>query len=331
MMSNRARLKTALQGGFITIWIACIVLFVVGGIIAPSSLARSSLLSMLPYAAILAVIAAGQTLVAQQGGIDLSVPGLVSLGAILVTKIPLDAPQLVLPAIAAAIVAGAIGGALNGLLVTLGRITPIVATIAVNALTLGFIQWYSKGFPTPVAQFLGDLAVGEFLGLPIMAISAVAFVALVHFALTSTVIGRRFEAVGANPAAAMAANIHVEGYVIAGYAGAGACYAIGGVLLAAYLKTPTVFVGEAYLLPSVAAVVLGGTALTGGLGSVVASAVAAVFLTQLGQLVLTLGAPTSAQWVIQAVAIAIGMAWREVRIGSLLTWLRGFAPARRTA
>ena len=84
-----------------------------------------------------------------------------------------------------------------------------------------------------------------------------------------------------------------------------------------FLKTPGVFVGESYLLPSVAAVVLGGTALTGGVGSVVASAIAALFLTQLGQIVLSIGAPTSIQLLIQAAAIAIGMGLRGIRIEAL--------------
>ena len=90
-----------------------------------------------------------------------------------------------------------------------------------------------------------------------------------------------------------------------------------GSILAAFLKTPGVFLGDTYLLPSVAAVVLGGTALTGGVGSVVASAVAALFLTQLGQLVLSIGAPTSIQLLIQSATIAIGMGLRGIRPDSL--------------
>jgi len=309
------------DGQFTTIWIATVLLFIIGGVVAPNSLSQSSLLSMLPYAAILAVIAAGQTLVAQQAGIDLSVPAVVSLGALFVTKLPSGAPNLIIPAIAAAIASGAFVGAINGVLVSVGRLTAIVATIGVNSLVLGYIQWYSKGFPTPAEDVLGALTAGNVLGVPTIVVAAIVVVAIVHLAVSITVVGRRFEAVGANAAAAAAARIPVQPYVIAGYAGAGACYAIGGVLLASYLKTPTIFAGETYLLPSVAAVVLGGTALSGGVGSVVASGVAAVFLTQLGQLVLTLGASSSVQWIIQAVAIAIGMAWRQLNIGALVARL----------
>jgi ribose transport system permease protein len=218
------------RGSFVSIWVAT-ALFAFGGVVAPSSLSQASLLSMLPYAAILAVVAAGQTLVAQQGGIDLSIPSMISLGALLVTKIPDQSTQLVFPAILIAVAACAFVGAVNGLCVALGRITPIVATIGVNALLLGFIQWYSSGFPTPVAQFLGDWAVGRFLTVPNTVICALAIVTAIQVAIAKTVAGRRFEAVGANRTAAAAANIRVSRYVVAGYAGAGVCYAMGGVLL----------------------------------------------------------------------------------------------------
>ncbi|MBV9560376.1 MAG: ABC transporter permease [Bradyrhizobium sp.] len=320
-------------GSFGAIWVATALLFALCLVIAPSSLSNSSLMAMLPYAAILAVIAAGQTLVAQQAGIDLSVPGMVSLGAIFVTKIPDQAPHLMLPAILVSIVAGVAAGAGNGLCVAVGRITPIVATLGTNALLMGFIQWYSRGFPTPIVPLLGDWAVSQVFGIPAIAVAAVGILSTVQLIIRATIAGRRFEAVGANPLAATAAGLHTDRYVVAGYAAAGGCYAAGGVLLAAFLKTPDIFVGESYLLPSVAAVVLGGTALTGGLGSIVATAVAAVFLSQLGQLVLSVGAPTPVQWIIQALTIAMGMAWRQSSLRVLVARMRsalGYKIARAT-
>ena len=101
-------------------------------------------------------------------------------------------------------------------------------------------------------------------------------------------------------------------HLVSSYVLAGICYAIAAIVLAGFLKTPGVFIGDTYLLPSVAAVVLGGTALTGGVGNVAASAVAALFLTQLGQLALSIGAPTAVQLLIQSGAIAVGMGLREV-------------------
>jgi ribose transport system permease protein len=296
---------------YAVIWFAVVALFVLSAVLVPASMTPTSLLAMLPFAAILAVIAAGQTMVAQQGGIDLSVSGAIGLSATLVTKVPGGNEDLFLIGVAAAVVAGGMAGMITGLSIAWGRLTPIVATIAANALLLGLVRWYSGGFPSEIAPVIATWAVGHTLGAPNLVLAALLLVGSLHILLTGTVFGRRFEAVGASRPAAFAAGIHTERYLVLAYTLAGICYALSGIMLAAYLRTPGMLVGESYLLPSVAAVVLGGTALSGGPGSVIASAAAALFLTQLGQVVLALNAPTSAQWIFQAATIAIGMALRE--------------------
>jgi ribose transport system permease protein len=299
-------------GRFSAIWLATAVLFAASPLIAPDSLSRAAIFSMLPFAAILALAAAGQTLVVQQRGLDLSVPGAISLAALLVTKFPNQADALVPAGILLTLCAGALVGLVNGLTVALFGVAPFVATLGVNALLLGFVQWYSGGSPTGAAGALNQWALSTSAGLPNTVVLTLILIALAQATLLWTVGGRRFEAVGANPTAAFAAGIRVFRYIVSSYVLAGICYAIAGVLLAAFLKTPGVFIGDTYLLPSVAAVVLGGTALTGGVGNVAASAVAALFLTQLGQLVLSIGAPTAVQLLIQSSAIAVGMGLREV-------------------
>jgi len=318
-------------GRFSAIWIATAVLFAASPIIAPGSLSHAAIFSMLPFAAILAIVAVGQTMVVQQRGLDLSVPGAISLAAVLVTKFPNQANDMVPWAIALTILAGAGIGLINGLAVSLLGIAPFVATLGVNALLLGFVQWYSGGSPTGAASALNRWALASTAGLPNTVVSAIILVALAQVVLVRSVAGRRFEATGANPAAATASGIRVFRYLVGSYVAAGLCYAIAAVLLAAFLKTPGVFIGASYLLPSVAAVVLGGTALTGGTANVVASAGAALFLTQLGQLVLSIGAPTSVQLLIQSAAIAVGMGLREMAGGTLLLWLREVLGRRRAA
>ena len=119
-------------------------------------------------------------------------------------------------------------------------------------------------------------------------------------------------AVGANPEAAHAAGIPVARYLMGTYIVAAICYAVAGILLTGFLGIPGSLPGDNYLLPSIAAVVLGGTALAGGTGSVVASAVGAVFLTQLGLVVRAMGAPQSVQLILQGAIIAVGMGLRLV-------------------
>ena len=309
-------------GRFFAIWFVTAILFAASPLVAPDSLSQAAIFSMLPFAAISALVAVGQTLVVQQRGLDLSIPGAISLAALLVTKFPNQADALVPAAILLTLAVGALVGLLNGLTVALFGIAPFVATLGVNALLLGVVQWYSGGSPTGAAGALNQWALATTGGLPNTVVLTAVLIALVQAALLWTVSGRRFEAVGANPTAATAAGIRVFRYLVGAYVLAGICYAIAAILLAGFLKTPGVFIGDTYLLPSVAAVVLGGTALTGGVGNVAASAVAALFLTQLGQLALSIGAPTAVQLLIQSGAIAVGMGLREVNQSFLPRWSR---------
>ncbi len=141
---------------------------------------------------------------------------------------------------------------------------------------------------------------------------------VVTVVIRMTVLGRRFVAVGASPPTARAAGIPVRAYELGTYIVAALAYGGAGILIAGFLRTPGIATGDDYLLPTIAAVVLGGTSLAGGTGSVVATAAGALFLTQLEQVVLGMGAPASVQLVIQGSIIAVGMAlrtapWRAVR------------------
>jgi ribose transport system permease protein len=112
----------------------------------------------------------------------------------------------------------------------------------------------------------------------------------------------------------------VQRYVLGTYVVASLFYGLAGVALAAYIKTPPIYSGEAYLLGTVAAVVLGGTSLAGGVGSVVATMGGALFLSQLSAIVLGIGLPAAAQGVIQAIAIVLVVGGRNMDV--LARWLR---------
>ena len=183
-----------------------------------------------------------------------------------------------------------------------------------------------------VPTALGNFSVGRVGGVPNLAILAVVVVALAEIGVRATVMGRRFVAVGVSARAARAAGLPVIATKTATYAIAGGFYAFAGVLLAGYLGVPSLLVGHSYLLPTITVVVLGGTSLLGGTGSVAATAVGAIFLVQLQQVIIGMGAPTSAQFIIQAVIILLGMAIRAApwRLGvGLLRGRRTGRPAVR--
>jgi ribose transport system permease protein len=300
-----------------TVVVATAGLVVLSELVAKSSLDRGTLLTMLPFAAALAIAALGQTLVVMQGGIDLSVAGGLSLYVVILTKYPAGVNSRLLPAIGIAVGAAVAAGLVNGFLIGRLRLNPIVATLGTNALLFGAVLWYSAGIPTTTTARLASMGGGLWLGIPIPVYIAVAATAIVTVTIKLTPTGRRFEGVGANAISAYTAGIRVRRYSGGAYLGAQLLYCLAAIVHASIVNQPTAYEGNNYLLPSVAAVVLGGTSLLGGRGNLVASATAALFLSQLDQFVLALGVTYATRILVQAGALAVGVAlytidWRAI-------------------
>ena len=311
------------------IWVATGLIFALSAIFQPKSLGGSALAALWPFAAVLILAAVGQTLVVQQRGIDLSVPGFISLTVVLVTHIPNGNGSKLGPAIALAYAICLAAGLVNGLLVTRVGITPIVQTLGMNAVLYGIDLGVSQGTPTQTTEALQSFTNASLAGIPLPMVIAAVLVIVIGFTTKRTVFGRRFEASGANAAAGRAAGLRGNRYQIAAYLGAALLYCTAGVLLAGIVSQPDPFQGNNYLLPSVAAVALGGTSLLGGVGSVVASAVGALFLSQLQQFVLATGASAAVQNLVQAGALALAVTVYGVRPGRLLARARARARTRR--
>jgi ribose transport system permease protein len=302
------RPSLVLPRGLVTVVVALVLLVLAGMLFAPSSLNKGAVLGMLPFASVLAIVALGQTLVVMQGGIDLSIAGSVSLVIVIVTHEAYGNDARVLPAALAALVVAVLAGVLNGFLIGRLGLNAIVATLGTNALLYAGVLGVSGGTPRQTTDLLASIADGDLLGIPHAVYFAVFAVAVTTVAVKRTVAGRRFEAVGANGAAAWTTGLFVTRHRAGGYVWAQVLYWLGGMLLAGIINKPTAYQGDSYLLASVAAVVLGGTSLLGGRGDLVATALAALFLTQLDQFVLALGVTFAVQTLTQAAALAIGVA-----------------------
>ncbi len=307
--------------------IAVAALFLISPLIAPGSVGPTAIVSMLPFAALIAIVAIGQTLVIQQGGLDLSIPGAVTLGALIVARFGGDDALGLPAAITVAIVATAAFGLASGLVITLFGLPPLVVTIAVNALMIGTVQALSGGFATQSPDALNQFALSRWGGIPVLVFFALVLTLAVHVVLKLTRLGRRFELVGENPRSAANLGIGTRGYTIIAYVLSAALAAVGGVLLAGLLRTPTLTAGDDYLLPSIAAVVLGGTALTGGRGSVVGTALGALFLAQLTQLVQTFTQATAVQNIVQALIIGVGIV-AQLQLGGSTSRIRNLMRRR---
>jgi ribose/xylose/arabinose/galactoside ABC-type transport system permease subunit len=305
--------------------IATTALIVGGGAVAPSTVSISALQLMLPFFAVLAVASIGQHLVIQQRGLDLSVAGIMSFSAVIVSALPSSEAGVpeTLAFVALALTMGLGVGAVNGVLVALLRVNSLVASIGMNSLMLGITMHVTRGFSQQAPPPLNKFGIGKFLEVPLTIYVMLVIAAIAIFVLEKTTVGRRFAASSVNPDAAIAVGIPLNGYRIATYALAGLCYAAAGVLLASYVLSPTVFSGMPYLLATVAAVVVGGNPIGGGArGSVTATILGALFLTYLGQLVLAVGFETSAQNIVQAIIIIASVGVVEVGRRLRFEWIR---------
>ena len=302
-----------LARSFVTVLFSTLVLIIICVVFAPSSMSWGALQGSLPFAAIIAIVGLGQLLVVQQGGFDLSLPGAVSLAVVTATHYPQQNDALLSQAVLLAITFAIAAGILNGLLVSIFRLNAIIATIGTNALLYGGVFAVSGGTPSITTDLLADIAGGETIGLPNSVYFAFAALIVVSFVLKKTVIGRRFEAIGANPLAARAAGLRVQLHQFMAYILAQLLYAMAGILIAGITREPTAFQGDTLLLPSVAVVVLGGTSLLGGRGFPISTVIAAFFLNQLSQFALAVGVPYSAQTIIQALALGFGIGVYSLR------------------
>ena len=305
-LKRSARLQ--ISRGMKTVLIGTVILYIASAFLAPTSVSKVAQMGMLPFAACLAIVGLGQTLVIQQGGIDLSVAGAVSLTVVIVTWGPDRNDDRLLPAVAAAFGAAIITGLINGFLVTKTKLNSIVATLGVNALLYGVMMGLSGGSPRRTTDRLSHFANDKVFGLPRSIYFGIFFTILVTIILKRTVVGRRFEAVGANPRAAYATGLKVGRYQIGAYVAAQILYCSAGVILGGVISQPTAYQGDDYVLPSVAIVVLGGTSLLGGRGFPAASALAALFLKQLDMFVLSLGVPYGVRTIVISFSLMLGIA-----------------------
>jgi ribose transport system permease protein len=312
------RERVAATRGVITVVVGLVVLLALCQSFARSSVSHGAIIGMLPFAAVLAIAALGQTLVVMQGGIDLSVAGNISLTVVIITHEAYGNNGKVFSSAALALLAAVIAGLISGTLVSWLGLNAIVATLGTNALLYAMVLGVSGGTPRQTTDLMARIAGGQKLGVPNAVYFALAALLVTGLAVKNTVLGRRFEAVGSNAFAAWTTGLKVERYRASAYVGAAVLYWLAGFLLAGIINKPTAYQGDSYVLSSVAAVVLGGTSLLGGRGNLAATFVAAFFLTQLEQFVLALGVNFAVQTLVQAAALTVGVAlyvvdWSKLR------------------
>ncbi|QDG75404.1 ABC transporter permease [Labrenzia sp. PHM005] len=292
-----------------SVWLSCgvvsVLLIVASGILlsrgeTPPFLSPDFLLLQLQSASFLAMFAVGAFLVIKIGQIDLSLPWAITTCAMLATTI--GGPM----AIPIAIAVGALIGLFNGIGVALMRIPSIIFTLGVNSILMGLMVLLTGGF-APQSQATGAMT---FLGaqsalpfIPNSVLAALAAILLLALLLKRSRLGREIEAIGFSEGAAYLSGVRTPFVIIGVFMAAGMCYGFGASMLTGFSGKAFQDMGSVYLMPAIAAVVLGGTRITGGSGQILA--------VLIGVLIVTLLQSTLA-------VIQIPSSWRQILYGGIL-------------
>ncbi|MCC6615728.1 MAG: ABC transporter permease [Anaerolineae bacterium] len=294
---------------YIPVWVANLLLLIVILITTPATISQTSFSTTLPLVAFLAIAAMGQMLVVMTGGIDLSIPNVMTLVAMIVVGAGAGTDERLVSAILTALLVAMGIGLVNGFLVSILKLNPLIVTLAVSQVVRGISIEYAATVANEasVPSNLSTWATGQFLGVSHIFWVGIIIAVVMTLLLRYTVAGRRFQSVGANPRAAHLVGIPIKLYVVVAYMLAALLYGMAGVLLAGFIGSPTLGLGASYLLAPIAAAVIGGASLTGGLASVISTCAAAFFLTLLSQMLRIQGLSSALQFVAFGIAIIGGM------------------------
>jgi ribose transport system permease protein len=291
--------------------VALVLLCLVGIATADQFASVNNMLTILRLASVIGVVSIGMTFVITGGGIDLSVGALVALASVWSTTLAtqtmaegLHWTVMVFTAIAVATGAGLV----NGLLIAYGRVVPFIATLAMLAAARGLAEIIAQR-RTQIVRVQGfiDFFDLSLFGVPILVV-IFALVSLVGWVLLNrTTFGRRTFAVGGNPEAARLAGIKVQRHTVMLYVLLGVCCGIAALMITARTTTGSSTHGTLYELDAIAAVVIGGTLLAGGRGTIVGTVLGVVIFTTLTNVFILNNLSSSAQSVAKGLIIVVAV------------------------
>lgn len=257
--------------------LALIILVIVASFVSDRFLTVPNLLNVLRQVAIVGVLAIGQTFVILTAGIDLSVGAILGLSVVIFAGF-LETQSLAV-AIPVGLLAGVAVGLVNGLGVAYARIPAFIMTLGTLSFARGLAYIYTGGTPIPIINenyyYIGN---GYIAGLPIPAWIMLGTLLVSAFILRSTPFGRCVYGIGSNEDAARLSGVPVKRYKMFVYVLSGLCAAIAGLVYSSQLSVGTPIAGQAYELDAIAAVVVGGTSLFGGTGSVLGTFVGTLII-----------------------------------------------------
>lgn len=259
------------------------------------------LLQQLQVGSFLGIVAAGLMIVILLGHIDLSVPWTLAAAAMMATAI--GGPW----AIPAGIGIGLAVGIVNGLGVAYLRVPSMIFTLGLNAVMRGLMVAHTGGFApqTAATELMQYLAVARVLGIPVALLVWMAVSVVVVIILTRTTLGRAIYAIGNRERAAYLSGINTNAVILVAFALSGAAAGLAGVLLAGYSTKAYQGMGDAYLLPAIAAVVIGGTNILGWRGRYLGTLVGVILIVLLNSVLSIMQMPEAGRQIIYGVVIVM--------------------------
>ena len=272
--------------------------------ISPGSVLLNQVTSILVTAIFLVVASFGQGLTILLGGIDLSIGVVMGLGGMMVSSLTNGSNQALAWAVPATLACCAGIGLVNGLGIVLGNIPPFIMTLASATSVFGVGLGLSAGAAQrPVAPALQALMSGRWLGVPWPILLLIAFAAMAMAFQGGSAEGRKLYAIGSSPGAARVLGLPIGALTVMVYTISGLCAGIAGMLLAGYSSAATLDMGNAFLLPTIAAVVIGGARVSGGKGLYLGTLAGALFLSTLETVITVLSLSQGLRDLIQGAII----------------------------
>lgn len=310
MTSTNQSIGQILQryGIFIALAVMCVTL----AVISENFLSTRNILNVLRQTSINGILAIGMTFVILTRGIDLSVGSVVAFAGLVAASLATTAatgmvgngPYPALLAIAAGLVVGMACGAVSGLIVSRFHVPAFVATLGMLSAARGLALIYSGGRPIPsLTEEFRWIGTGSVWGIPVPIFLLLGTFAIAHFVLTQTRFGRHIYAVGGNPHAAKVSGLPVRRIRFSVYVIAGALAGLAGMVLAARTGSALPQAGIAYELDAIAAVVIGGTSLAGGVGRVTGTLIGALLIGVMNNGLDLMGVESYYQQVIKGILI----------------------------
>jgi ribose transport system permease protein len=297
------------------------VILIVGLVLtiaSPHFLTRINLINVLYASSLIAVVALGETFVILVAGIDLSVGSVVALTSVLAAGLVLNQKLPTGVAIVAALGVGALFGLANGLATTRLRISPLIATLATLSIARGLAFIYSGGTNiAPVPNFFTAASTANVLGIPVVIIFALALAVVAQLILSRTRFGRSIYATGGNRLAARLAGIRTDRIILFAFTLSGLTAGIGGLVITARLGAGAATAAQGLELAVIAAVVIGGTSLFGGEGSIGGVLLGVLLLALVQNGVNLLNVPPNYDTVVSGLVIAAAAAVDVYRRGFL--------------